>query len=320
MQTASNPFPSTNPFPRDLRSGGPNLAGAGNFYDVDPEAVANFKKIIAGQPRRIRPLLRGEKVTAVGQPRKKGATKMNQTQTAQGDGTRLTDPDAKEKLTALLEKRKAGAQESAAAPPASSGEIDPATHYPPEVIEAAKAQERVGGRRDLASVLTDDVLAVWHKWNESGISAKKIGQKLHNGLIDVTQSQVSKYLRRYRERLATQPNRTAATSPTQLIKEPKVKLVTEKAEKTAVSRPDPEPVTETTPAPKPEIEAMQTAVEPFAVEKPENLPTFFDREYRPPRPSPGDALATLAALVNDQSLRVKGSVKLNLEIEFGDSQ
>jgi hypothetical protein len=73
-----------------------------------------------------------------------------------------------------------------------------------------------------------------------------------------------------------------------------------------------------TPLPKPEIEPLETAVAPFAVEHSENLPTFLDREYRPQRPGPGDALAALAALVNNEQLRIKGSVKLNLEIEFGE--
>jgi hypothetical protein len=45
MQTATNPFPNSSPaYPRDLRSGGPNLAGAGNFYEVTPAAAAQLRE------------------------------------------------------------------------------------------------------------------------------------------------------------------------------------------------------------------------------------------------------------------------------------
>jgi hypothetical protein len=88
--------------------------------------------------------------------------------------------------------------------------------------------------------------------------------------------------------------------------------------KTAVSQPDPEPVVAADPLPKPEIETLQTAVAPFAAERPENLPSFSDRDYRS-QPRPGDALGVLVQLLNDERITVKGSVKLNVEIEFGGS-
>jgi hypothetical protein len=48
------------------------------------------------------------------------------------------------------------------------------------------------------------------------------------------------------------------------------------------------------------------------------FPTFFDRDYRS-QPRPGDALGVLVQLLNDERITVKGSVKLNVEIEFGGS-
>lgn len=241
--------------------------------------------------------------------------------------------------------------------------LDPTAVYPAEVIQAAKEQEASDDRRDLTKILTDDVLAIWHQWyTEGGISAAGIAKKAVNGLIDIHQTQVSKYLTRYRERLATaelsqptaamletavakvaskpaaqtavpstSPGRKAVVVKQAVIDEPpptpapieapETAVAETAVAETAVIEPAPEPVAEAPaadPLPKPEIEPLETAVAPFAVEHSENLPTFLDREYRPQRPGPGDALAALAALVNNEQLRIKGSVKLNLEIEFGE--
>ena len=252
--------------------------------------------------------------------------------------------------------------------------LDPTAVYPAEVIQAAKEQEASDGRRDLTKILTDDVLAIWHRWNtEGGIGMAAIGKKRLNGLIDVHLTQVSAYLVKYRERLAvaelaeppasepvatvetTAANNTTAdvraqtiaaepdsvpaaetappaTSPGRKAVVVKRAVIAEPEETAAAAAAvtEPAPVVETPaepaaadPLPKPEIEPLETAptvagAAPFAVERPENLPTFLDREYRPQRPGPGDALAALAALVNNEQLRVRGSVKLNLEIEFGE--
>lgn len=258
--------------------------------------------------------------------------------------------------------------------------LDPTAVYPAEVIRAAKEQEASDGRRDLTKILTDEVLAIWHRWNtEGGISMAAIGKKRLNGLIDVHLTQVSAYLVKYRERLAvaelaeppadepvatvetaTACNTTAdvraqtiaaepdsvpaveaappATSPGRkavvvrkaiaaepAADEPPAPALVEEPE-TAVTEPAPEPVsavaTEAATAellPKPEIEPLETAVAPFAPQRPENLPPWLDRQWAPPpAPRPGDALAALASLVNNEQLRIKGSVKLNLEIEFGE--
>ena len=224
--------------------------------------------------------------------------------------------------------------------------FDPTAIYPAEVIEAAKEQEQSNGRRDLSGVLIDDVLAIWHRWNtENGISMAKIAEKRHNGLIDIHQTQVRIYLGKYRKRLAdgalASPPATETTvaqpAPTLVDTEPETPTLVD-----AAHRPDPEPaavraVAETAvpevdsapaaatdnetaaPLPQPEIEAMETAVEPFAVERPENLPTFFDRDYTPRRSaSPGIALGDLVRLLDNEKVTVKGSLSLNVEIEFGD--
>lgn len=236
--------------------------------------------------------------------------------------------------------------------------LDPTAVYPAEVIQAAKEQEASDGRRDLTKVLTDDVLAIWHRWNaEGGISMAKIGKKRLNGLIDVHLSQVSAYLTKYRERLAIAE---LAEPPAAMPETPVAKVANKPATQTAVPSTSPgrkavvvhqavgaepaptepvaaapapapaEPVTppapvaaaadDPAPLPKPEVEALETAVEPFAIQRPENLPPWLDRQWAPPPPAPrpGDALAALAALVNNEQIRVRGSVKLNLEIEFGE--
>lgn len=210
--------------------------------------------------------------------------------------------------------------------------IDPTETYPAHVVRAAAAEAAKDGRRNLRDVLTDEVLAIWHQWNANGGKTMDWIAE-HNGLLELNGSQVSKYLRKYRKNLKAKPaveTNTAVASPIKLAEEPigpaaqtaaAPQPAPKDAPNTAASPPDPapEPQTATMEAgEEPEFEPMETAVEPFAVERPENLPSFFDREYRPPRPSPGAALATLAALIDNEQLRVKGSVKLNLEIEFGE--
>ncbi len=294
--STSNPL-SNNAMPRDLRGSSPTENGAGRTYDVDPAAVERLKRHIATQR------------TARARPVSTDVT------------TAAPDPS------------------------------HPAALYSPEVIAAVKAQEEAGGRRSLAAILTDEVLAVWDRLNEDGMSLKLLGRKEYNGLIELAPNEVSRYLTKYRERLATaelsqppaamletavakvaskpaaqtavpstSPGRKAVVVKQAVIDEPPTPAPIE-APETAVIEPAPEPVAEAPaadPLPKPEIEPLETAVAPFQVERPENLPTFLDREYRPQRPGPGDALAALAALVNNEQIRVRGSVKLNLEIEFGD--
>ena len=286
MHTATSPFPNSQTMPRDLRSGGPAEAGAGKTYPVDPEAVKRLKAHINGKAA----------------------------------------PPAEQPQTAVPSVKRVGPAKAAAFPT----KIDP-TRYSPEVIAAAQTQEGVDGRRDIASVLTDEVLAIW---SASGLSTKMLAKKAYNGLIEIGQSQASRYLRSYRERVESQVE-TGVPQPVQLAKVPTTPLA-ETA--TAVAQPvstlvdvgpemttlvdaapqsDPEPTAEESAAEEPA--EPDTAVAPFVPEKPENLPAFLDRDYAPRRqPGPGDALATLAALVNNEQLRVRGSVKLNLEIEFGE--
>ena len=275
MQTAINPFPNSSPaYPRDLRSGGPNLAGAGNFYDVDPAAA-----------KRLREYWQQAAAAA-----EKGATSM----------------EPKNKILNELQARSQNGQTAptVAGVPAASRKvtklaIDPAETYPASAIKAARIEAAKDGRRNLRHILTNDVLAIWHQWNASGGKTMNWIAE-HNSLLELNSSQVGKYLRKYREGLEAAERPTPMPPPAPI----------EEPSETAVPDADLEA--------KPEIEPMQTAVAPFEVEKPESLPDFFDREYRPQRPSPGDALAALAALVNSEQLRVRGSVKLNLEIEFGE--
>lgn len=284
MHTVTNPLPKST-MPRDLRSGGPAEAGAGKTYPVDPEAVKRLKAHINGK----------------------------------------ATPRAEQPQTAVPSVKRVGPAKAAAFPT----KIDP-RRYSPEVIAAAQTQEGVDGRRDIASVLTDEVLAIW---SASGLSTKMLAKKAYNGLIEIGQSQASRYLRSYRERVESQVE-TGVPQPVQLAKVPTTPLA-ETA--TAVAQPvstlvdvgpemttlvdaapqsDPEPTAEESAAEEPA--EPDTAVAPFVPEKPENLPAFLDRDYAPRRPGPGDALAALAALVNNEQLRVRGSVKLNLEIEFGE--
>ena len=236
------------------------------------------------------------------------------------------DPVAVQRLKAHIDGKQTAAAPVQTAVP-SVKRADPANvaafptkinprRYSPEVIAAARAQENVDGRRDIASVLTDEVLAIW---SNSGLTTKLIAKKSYNGLIEITQSQASRYLRNYRERLKAQTG-TAVAQPIELVESPVAHTVTSEA---AVAPPTlapelpAEPEAAIAAAPETAV-SEEPVVEPFAVQKPENLPAWLDRDYAPPRPGPGDALAALAALVNNEQLRVRGSVKLNLEIEFGD--
>lgn len=301
MTTASTLLNST--MPRDLRGGGPADAGAGKTYDVDPAAVERLKAHIAAK-QAAPPVASPTAVPAV----------------------HRKEPEPAEAAPALPEPAKRP------------------TLYPTPVVEAVKAQKG-SQRRKLSKILTDDVLAIWDGWHKSGMSMKDIGKKANNGLLTISQSQVSAYLGRYRERreivqLDNFPEPTVQpVAETAVTEEPETAVIEPVLEPVAAAdvraqtpAPEPaapviEPAPETTPVtveaetplPKPEIEPLETAVEPFAPQRPENLPPWLDRQWAPPpAPRPGDALATLAALVNDQSLRIRGSVKLNLEIEFGD--
>ena len=288
--------------PRDLRGGGPADAGAGKTYDVDPEAVERLKAHIAA--KQAAPPVASP--TAVPTVRRK-------------------EPEPAEAAPALPEP------------------TDPAT--------------QANGRRNLAKVLTDDVLAIWDRWEKDGMSMRVISQKANNGLIELMGPDVARYLRKYRERQEiaqldnfpeptvqpvaetavafnrADPGRKAVVVKRADIAEPETAVIEpqpepEPAADVRAQTPAPEPaapvtapvtVEAETPLPKPEIEPLETAVAPFAPQRPENLSPWLDRQWAPPpAPRPGDALATLAALVNDQSLRIRGSVKLNLEIEFGD--
>jgi len=198
---------------------------------------------------------------------------------------------------------------------------DPAAIYPTNAVaqaknEMTKAEPR--GRR-VTRVFTPEVVAVWLGWLDNDVPITWIAE--HNGLMPTTYETVNRYIDKHRaaaERIRRSEGRTAETA----VAQPSAALVDTEPEKstvmkTAVAQPALEQ--ETDKAPTEEPAQPETALETFTPEKPENLPAFLDRDYAPARPpGPGDALATLAALVNNEQLRVKGSVKLNLEIEFGE--
>lgn len=294
MSTAASTLLNST-MPRDLREGGPADAGAGKTYDVDPAAVERLKAHIAAK----------QAAPPVASP------------------------------TAVPTVRRKDLEPAEAAPALPEPAKRP-TLYPTPVVEAVKAQKG-SQRRKLSKILTDDVLAIWDGWHQSGMSMKDIGKKANNGLLTISQSQVSAYLGKYRERqeiaqLDNFPEPTVQPVAETAVIEPVPEPVAAADVRAQTPAPEPaapiiEPAPETapvtveaeTPLPKPEIEALQTAVEPFTPQRPENLPPWLDRQWAPPpAPRPGDALAALASLVNNEQLRIKGSVKLNLEIEFGE--
>lgn len=230
------------------------------------------------------------------------------------------DPAAVERLKAHINGQKAAAPVSRRA---AADVVDPEKIYPPAVIAAAKVQMAKPARgRRYGDVLTPAVLEIWHQWQRR--DGKTLGWiAKNNGLIDLQPNSLSTILKKYRkERKTAQPTPAPVpTEPETAVAEPVATLAETKvdAEPGTVTKVDETAVTEAAPLPESEMGAGETAVAPFVPKKPENLPAFLDRDYAPARPlGPGDALATLAALVNDQSLRVRGSVKLNLEIEFGE--
>lgn len=346
MHATSNPFPSSSPsgYPRDLRS----TAFAARTHDLDPAVVADFKAKMAQLPGRIRPLLSDEKMTVVGRGRKQAAPQeqAHQSQAVEPKGaTKAMDtvtPSVRRRVptTVVVQaaqsaapsaptpapetNRKAAASTPHLKPESEPITVNPAEIYPASVIRAAKKQTKVKGRRNLSAVLTDDVLAIWDRWNtEDGRSCVWIGKKVNNGLIEVANNEVGRYLRQYRERqeeaaMAFLPQPETAVIGESATNDADAPEPPTKVDTATADAPIETPVREPAPEQELEIESLETAVSPFKVERPENLSTFFDRDYRPQRQGPGDALATLAALVNSEQLRIKGSVKLNLEIEFGD--
>jgi hypothetical protein len=177
MHTATSPFPnSTAAAPRDLRGSSPALAGAGKFYEVKPEAAARLRQHWQQQ--------------ATAAAEKEGATNMK----------------PKNKILNELQARSQNGQTAPAVAgvPATSRKvtklaIDPAETYPASAIEAVRNEAAKDGRRNLRNILTDDVLAIWHAWNNSGKTMNWIAE--HNGLLELNGSQVGIYLRKYREGL-----------------------------------------------------------------------------------------------------------------------
>lgn len=298
MHTATSPFPNSQTMPRDLRSGGPAEAGAGKTYPVDPEAVKRLKAHINGK----------------------------------------ATPPAEQPQTAVPSvKRTSQVEEPVVDLPDVS---DPGAIYPPAAIAAARhemAKNEPRGRR-VTQVFTPEVVAVWLTWLDDDVPLTWIAE--HNGLMPTTYETVNRYIEKHRsaaERIRRSKGvaaETAVSQPVQLAQAPiappaETAAVTAQAVPTLVDvgpemttlvdaapQPDPEPTAEESAVEEP-VEP-DTAVAPFVPEKPENLPAFLDRDYASRRPGPGDALAALAALVNNEQLRVRGSVKLNLEIEFGE--
>lgn len=198
--------------------------------------------------------------------------------------TYAVDPAAVARLKAHVDGQKtaqtAVPSVSQTAPePAARGEQPTAALYPAAVIEAAKKQEQATGRRSLAKVLTDDVLAIWDSWNiNEGMSLSAIGQKANNQLIEVAAVEVGRYLRKYRSRRAA-----GAAAETAVAQPAPVQPAEPTAPEAALQE---TAVTEALP---------ETAAEPFAVQKPKDLPTWLDRDYAPLRPGAGQQRAAARA-------------------------
>lgn len=172
--------------------------------------------------------------------------------------------------------------------------------YPVEVVVAARAEAAKKDKRTrrYGDVFTPEVVAVWQAWREDGRSVGWIGK--NNGLLEVPETVVHAYLFKHKK--------AAAALGGQAGGETAVPSVSPRVEKNVV---------ETAVADDSE-DAQQPAqaIEPFVPTRPENLPEFLDRDYRPV-PRVGDTLGNLIRLLNDERVQVEGEVDLKLKIKFG---
>lgn len=262
--------------PRDLRMGDPSSAGAGKFYNVEPEAFEKFKRILA------------------------------------------------EKETALAREPKGANMKSGV-----NDQVD-LTIYPAEVVAAAKVEAAKPDKRArrYGDVFTPEVVAVWQAWKEKdGRSIAWIGK--NNGLLEVPETVVHTYMFKHKQeaaalrslkgRAAVAPSVVQEVEPVAVVEETAVADEVEEA--AAVEPPMVEDTAVADVLPLDDAAGDDAAmpvqsVEPFVPRRPDNLPDFLDREYRPV-PRVGDTLGNLIRLLNDERVTIEGEVDLRLNIKFG---
>lgn len=161
-----------------------------------------------------------------------------------------------------------------------NGLIDPEKFYPPEVVAAAAVEfDKSPMKRRYGDVFTKEVVAVWHQLVDAGKSVAWIGE--YNGLIPVTPGTVQKYLDKHK----------------------------------------PKPVVIVKPEPETATSAVLSAGVAESVDykaEPPNLPDFLRRDVLPAVSRPAAGIAALVDLLRDDRVTVRGRVKLDLEIEFGE--
>ena len=272
-------------YPTDLRGLSPLEAGGGKIYPVDPEAVRKLREF--HEQKAVEETQAKEVMARLERQLKAKGKKMNSKPV-------VIEQTAEEPATAVADGL-----------------------YSAEVRAAAAEQmAKEPTKRRYGKVLTPAVLDIWQRWIDEGKSPEWIAE--NNGLIPVTSPTVRNQLANHRRDSAKtavsskppkakrRPVETAVSTPA-----PAAAAVEVIAPETAVS--EPEPVPDQTPTEEPE--PVQNGR--FVATKPDNLPAFLDHDNRP-APRPLDGLAALLQLVQSDQVRIRGSVKLNIEVDFGD--
>jgi hypothetical protein len=243
------------------------------------------------------------------------------------------EPEAFEKFKRILaEKETASARTVKGANMKSdvNDQVD-LTIYPAEVVAAAKVEAAKPDKRArrYGDVFTPEVVAVWQAWKEKdGRSITWIGK--HNGLLEVPETVVHTYMFKHKQEAAalrSQKKGQETAMPSVAPKAEPVAMVDDTAvadeveEAAAVEPPMVEDTAVADVLPLDDAAGDDAAmpvqsVEPFVPRRPDNLPDFLDREYRPV-PRVGDTLGNLIRLLNDERVTIEGEVDLRLNIKFG---
>lgn len=238
------------------------------------------------------------------------------------------EPEAFEKFKRILaEKETASARTVKGANMKSeAGQVD-LSIYPDEVVAAAKVEAAKPDKRArrYGDVFTPEVVAVWQAWKEKdGRSVTWIGK--NNGLLEVPETVVHTYMFKHKQEAAALRSLKGreAVAPSVAPKAEPVAVVDDTAvadEVKEVHAVEEAPVVDPPALDLDEVAATDAqqplqAIEPFVPTRPENLPAYLDREYRPV-PRVGDTLGNLIRLLNDERVTIEGEVDLRLNIKFG---
>lgn len=210
-----------------------------------------------------------------------------------------------------------------------AGQID-LSIYPDEVVAAAKVEAAKPDKRTrrYGDVFTPEVVAVWQEWKEKdGRSTAQIGK--NNGLLEAPETVVHTYMFKHKQAAAalrSQKGREtvvpSVVRKVEPVEEVEHTAVTDEVEEAAAVE---LPTLEDTAVAEPEmlddvaakdVEMPVQSIEPFVPARPEGLPEFWDRDYRPV-PKVGDTLGNLLRLLNDDRVEIEGEVDLKLTIKFG---